>query len=242
MPLVRIQIRRDTAANWTAANPVLAAGEPAVETDTGKMKIGDGIRNWSTLPYESEASLSAATPAVVGTAASGAAVLASRADHSHALPEDISCKTLSTSGNATIGGDFEVKGKFSVASQTVAASDVTGLDEAVDDRVSDLLVEGTGISLTYDDGAGSLTVAVGSHSQAIDTITGLEVALDGKADATHTHAQEDVDGLEEALTLRPTSDPTSILGAAAITNIVSLSQVAYDTLTPKSATTLYVIT
>lgn len=242
MPLVRIQIRRDTAANWTAANPVLAAGEPAVETDTGKVKVGDGTRNWSTLPYDTEPGLSSATPAVVGTAAAGTAVLASRADHSHALPSAISCTSVTTSGNATVGGDLEVKGKLTAASQTVAAGDITGLSEAVDDRVAALLVAGTGISLTYNDAGNALTVAVGSHTQAISTITGLQTAIDGKAAATHTHKQSDVDGLEAALTLRPTSDVTAILGAAAITNIVSLSQVAYNALATKSSTTLYVIT
>ena len=46
-----IQIRRDTAANWTSANPVLAQGELGAETDTSKIKIGDGSTAWSSLAY-----------------------------------------------------------------------------------------------------------------------------------------------------------------------------------------------
>lgn len=46
-----IQIRRDTAANWTSANPVLAQGELGVETDTDKIKIGDGSTAWTSLGY-----------------------------------------------------------------------------------------------------------------------------------------------------------------------------------------------
>jgi hypothetical protein len=46
-----IKLRRDTAANWTAANPILSSGEPGVETDTGKLKIGNGSTSWNTLPY-----------------------------------------------------------------------------------------------------------------------------------------------------------------------------------------------
>jgi hypothetical protein len=46
-----IRLRRDTAANWTTQNPVLALGEPGVETDTQKIKIGDGRTAWSSLPY-----------------------------------------------------------------------------------------------------------------------------------------------------------------------------------------------
>lgn len=47
----KIQLRRDTAANWTAVNPVLALGEAGVETDTDKIKIGDGVSAWDALPY-----------------------------------------------------------------------------------------------------------------------------------------------------------------------------------------------
>ena len=47
----RILLRRDTAANWSANNPVLASGEPGYETDTYRMKIGDGTTQWLSLPY-----------------------------------------------------------------------------------------------------------------------------------------------------------------------------------------------
>lgn len=43
--------RRDTAANWTSVNPTLAAGEFGYETDTGKLKIGDGTTAWNSLEY-----------------------------------------------------------------------------------------------------------------------------------------------------------------------------------------------
>ena len=46
-----IQIRRDTASNWTSANPILAQGEMGVETDTSKIKIGDGTTAWASLGY-----------------------------------------------------------------------------------------------------------------------------------------------------------------------------------------------
>jgi hypothetical protein len=49
----KIQIRRDTAANWTATNPVLAQGEPGLETDTSKVKYGDGTTPWADLEYAS---------------------------------------------------------------------------------------------------------------------------------------------------------------------------------------------
>ena len=47
----RIRLRRDTAANWTAENPVLLNGEMGIETDTRKYKVGDGTLAWSSLSY-----------------------------------------------------------------------------------------------------------------------------------------------------------------------------------------------
>ena len=46
-----IQVRRDTAANWTSTNPTLASGEMGFETDTGKFKIGTGSTAWTVLEY-----------------------------------------------------------------------------------------------------------------------------------------------------------------------------------------------
>ncbi len=48
---VTIQLRRDTAANWTSVNPTLANGEAGWETDTGKVKIGNGATAWASLAY-----------------------------------------------------------------------------------------------------------------------------------------------------------------------------------------------
>lgn len=46
-----IQIRRGNAAAWTAANPILAQGEMALEIDTFKVKVGDGSTAWTSLTY-----------------------------------------------------------------------------------------------------------------------------------------------------------------------------------------------
>jgi hypothetical protein len=47
----QIKLRRDTAANWTSINPVLALGEPGLEIDTRKIKYGDGTTAWTSLAY-----------------------------------------------------------------------------------------------------------------------------------------------------------------------------------------------
>jgi hypothetical protein len=48
---VQIQLRNDTEAAWTAADPILAQGEIGLETDTRLFKIGNGVDNWSELNY-----------------------------------------------------------------------------------------------------------------------------------------------------------------------------------------------
>lgn len=49
--MTQIKLRRDTAANFTSKNPVLGVGEPAYETDTKKLKIGDGTTAYTQLDY-----------------------------------------------------------------------------------------------------------------------------------------------------------------------------------------------
>jgi hypothetical protein len=51
----RMQQRRGTAAQWTAANPILAAGEIGFETDTSKFKVGNGSSAWASLKYFTDA-------------------------------------------------------------------------------------------------------------------------------------------------------------------------------------------
>lgn len=72
-----IRIRRDTSANWTSTNPTLALGELAVETDTRKLKVGDGATAWASLLYTTAAAAITAgdiTAALGYTPANGATV------------------------------------------------------------------------------------------------------------------------------------------------------------------------
>ena len=60
----RIQFRRDTATNWTNANPVLMQGEVAVELGGSlKFKIGDGVTAWQFLPYVTQGATGIQGPA-----------------------------------------------------------------------------------------------------------------------------------------------------------------------------------
>jgi hypothetical protein len=53
---VRIQLRRDTTANWETHNPTLAQGEMALELDNDTLepfalKVGNAVDEWADLPY-----------------------------------------------------------------------------------------------------------------------------------------------------------------------------------------------
>jgi hypothetical protein len=61
----RIQFRNDTAANWSAANPVLMQGELGLESDTRFYKIGDGLTPWNALPHAVLRSLDEVTVALM---------------------------------------------------------------------------------------------------------------------------------------------------------------------------------
>lgn len=64
-----IQVKRGTASAWTSANTVLTAGEIGFESDTKKMKVGDGTTAWTSLAYT--ATDGDITAVVAGTGLSG---------------------------------------------------------------------------------------------------------------------------------------------------------------------------
>ena len=57
-----LQLRRDTAGNWTSNNPVLNQGEIGVELGTSYFKIGDGVSTWSELLYSGGPFIQEGTP------------------------------------------------------------------------------------------------------------------------------------------------------------------------------------
>jgi hypothetical protein len=75
MPVVtQIQIRRGTASQWTSSNPTLASGEQGFETDTNKMKIGNGSTAWNSLSYIITGALGTVTSITAGTGLSGGTI------------------------------------------------------------------------------------------------------------------------------------------------------------------------
>ena len=48
-----IQIRRGSTKSWQSTKTKLAAGQPGYDKEKHKIKVGDGEKSWSDLPYAS---------------------------------------------------------------------------------------------------------------------------------------------------------------------------------------------
>lgn len=63
----KIQLRRDTEANWASTNPILSSGELGLDTTNSVVKIGDGVTAWSSLSTAFVKSITAGTNVTVST-------------------------------------------------------------------------------------------------------------------------------------------------------------------------------
>lgn len=70
--MIQIQHRRGTAQEWHNVNPILAEGELGVETDTLKVKLGNGTTDWNHLSYFTQGVAGPANSISIGTVTSGA--------------------------------------------------------------------------------------------------------------------------------------------------------------------------
>lgn len=134
----QIQLRHDTAANWTAANPTLAQGEAGYETDTGKLKVGDGVTAWAALAYfggsGTVTSVTAAdTSIVIGGTASAPTVRTGTldviaADHPPAAAVALNAQKITGLANGTLATDAAAFGQIptSLPPDGAAGGDLTG--------------------------------------------------------------------------------------------------------------------
>jgi len=121
----RMQQRRGTSTQWTAANPTLAAGEIGLETNTGKSKIGDGQTAWNSLVYYTT---SADLTSTTNTLTLGAAAILSTHNSAttgvHGISDTSSLAYLShvNAAISTAATDATTKAN---AAQAAAATDAT---------------------------------------------------------------------------------------------------------------------
>jgi len=112
-----VQVRRDTAAVWQLLDPTLAEGEFGVETDTSKIKIGDGTNSWKSLTYLSD-SVAPLSLIVQGSNYNySVAGTANTAINSSPSLTDIQRWSVTSDGNASDIGDITA-GRVAGASAT----------------------------------------------------------------------------------------------------------------------------
>ena len=92
---VKLQFRRDTAANWESNNPVLSEGELGLDLTNDRFKIGDGVNTWDNLEfaqYTNKAETFSATTTIAGSEATSDWVLQTAGDW---INDYIATKTVS---------------------------------------------------------------------------------------------------------------------------------------------------
>jgi hypothetical protein len=119
--------RYDTAANWTAANPTLLAGEIGIESDTKKWKLGDGSTVWTSLGYIPGLSISA-YPLVNADIAAGAEIAVSKLANGTArqlLQTDAAGTGVEFASNIDIPGTLDVTSAATFDNNVIIQGDLT---------------------------------------------------------------------------------------------------------------------
>lgn len=142
---VQIKLRRDTAGNWTLVNPILGAGEPGLETDTLKIKYGDGVTAWTNLAYPTVLATPTAAADLTGTA----------------LPANIVSSSLTSVGtlahltvtNPIVGN---ITGNAATATLAANATNAVNSTNAVNADVALTLSGGANNEIVYMTGSGNI--------------------------------------------------------------------------------------
>lgn len=166
--VTQIQVRRGTASQWTSANTVLAAGEWGYETDTGKVKIGNGSLAWNSLGYTGAGTV---TSIVAGTGLTGGTITSSgtvaidtsvTADLTTA--QTLTNKTLTAPKiNLTLNAQTGTTYTFALADngQLVTASNASAQTYSIPTNATTAFPTGTQINIIQI-GAGQVTIQAAS--------------------------------------------------------------------------------
>lgn len=196
-----LYLRNDAAATWVEKNPVLAKGEPGVEVDTGKFKLGDGVTSWVGLRY--------------------AGVLVSASEQNGYIKID-GVDTLVYRlpiGGASIGGVKTAAGtgKVSIAADgTMSVSNVASADKLSASRTIAIAGDATG-SATFDGSAGtSITVALVASGVKAGTYSKVTVDAKGRVTAGSNLTTTDISGIGTAAGNIPILDSAGKLSDSVI--------------------------
>lgn len=166
----RIKLRRSSLGEWNESNPVLAMGEAGYETDSRRLKIGDGLTAWSGLDYVKVHPSSISYPLVSLRIGDG---------YDQRIGINLSNNELL---NITASGDTSLD--YNDATKTLVFNTQAGLSSVTRNNIINALGYVPQISGSY---------SASNHNHAIDQVSGLQQALDSKqpsgnyAAPNHTH-------------------------------------------------------
>lgn len=179
---VQIQQRRGIASNWTASNPILAAGEFAVETDTQKFKIGNGSTAWNSLAY---GGLSGVMNSPVITGAGQETIVVSGTGFAGYTLDALSGAVHYITANATANGTLAIRGSSTVTLNSFMAVntslslilDIT--NNATAYYPTGFTIDGTSVTPKWNGG----TAPTGGNASSIDRYV---IQIVKTASATYT--------------------------------------------------------
>jgi hypothetical protein len=182
MSTVRIQVRRGTASQWTSVNPILAAGEMGVESDTNLFKFGNGSSTWTALAYanNSDVAIGEISQDAINTALSmGAGLTKSYNDGTNTIQitvdstvvalksyVDSAISASATSIQNTADADYvpvsdlgQLNGVATLNSSGKVPASQLDITELAQDAVDSALAAGTGVIKAYNDASNVITIS-----------------------------------------------------------------------------------
>ena len=170
---IRVKQARDTAGNWTSNNPIPLAGQSCLETDTGKVKIGDGSTAWTSLPYSID---TAAVAASIATKLTGTTAQL--------------CKAwVNFDGTTNVGGFCTIRDSYNVTS---VSFNTTG--EFTINFTNEIALGYTLSGSGSADATGAVIVSTSSDATALTTSVRLYVTTDGGTPVNRTVVSSQIFG------------------------------------------------
>jgi len=254
MSTVRIQVRRGTASQWTSVNPILAAGEMGVESDSNLFKFGNGSSTWTALAYanNSDVAIGEISQDAINTALTmGTGLTKTYNDGANSITITVDSGVVAlksyvdsqiTGLSNTVDSDFipmsdrgTAGGVASLNSSGKIPSTELDITETVQDVVAAEIVAGTNIVKSYDDAGGYVNISVSNSPSFSGTLnaptinaTNLDVATGLTAANVTISGNLTVNGTTSTInsTSFSVDDPMIYIGEGNQSNVLDLGIVA----------------
>ena len=223
----QFQVRRGTAAQWTSANPTLAAGELGFESDTNKFKIGSGSTAWASLSYAALQSSDIAElsqDAIDSALTAGTGITKTYNDAANTLTLAVDTSTIATKTYADSAVSTGVASLIASAPSTLDTLNELAAALGNDANYASTITTALGLKAPLSGPTFTGTVDLPSTT-SIGTVSSTEIGyVDGVTSAIQTQLDAKLATSTAASTYAPLSSPsltTPSLGVATATSINS---------------------